>query len=63
VLARLALLVSQAGGNILRSVNDTLPNGGFSLRLVIQNLTPEKRQELRQSYLNSGIAIETLEVA
>ncbi len=62
VLARLALLVSEAGGNILRSVNDTLPNGGFSLRLVIQNLTPEQRQELRQAYLNSGLAIETLEV-
>ncbi len=62
VLARLALLVSQAGGNILRSVNDTLPNGGFSLRLVIQNLTPETRQELRQAFLDTGIQIETLEV-
>jgi len=62
VLARLALMVSQAGGNILRSVNDTLPDGSFSLRLVIQNLTPEKRQELHQAYLDSGLEFESLEI-
>ncbi len=62
VLAQCAMLVFQAGGNILRSVNDTLPNGGFLLRLVIQNLTLENRQALRQAYLESGLEIETLEV-
>ncbi len=62
VLARLASLVSQAGGNILRSVNNTQPNGSFYLRLVISNLSPEKREALRLAYLNCGIEMDTLEV-
>jgi len=62
VLARLAHLVSQAGGNILRSVNNTMPNGSFYLRLVIKNLTPEKREALRLAYLQCGIEMETLEL-
>lgn len=62
VLAKLAFLVSEVGGNILRSVNNTLPNGGFSLRLVIHNLNNEARNELRTSYKDSGIEIESLEV-
>lgn len=63
VLARLAHLVSQAGGNILRSVNDTQPDGGFYLRLVIKNLTPQKEEALRLAFLNADIEIASLEVA
>ncbi|MFZ6019502.1 MAG: TGS domain-containing protein, partial [Chloroflexota bacterium] len=63
VLARLAHLVSQAGGNILRSVNDTQPDGGFYLRLVIKNLSPQKQEALRLAFLNADIEIASLEVA
>ncbi len=63
VLAQIAQLVSQVGGNILRSVNNTRPDGGFYLRLVIKNLSPQQREALYQSFQNSGIEFETLEVA
>jgi GTP diphosphokinase / guanosine-3',5'-bis(diphosphate) 3'-diphosphatase len=62
VLARLAHLVSQAGGNILRSVNNTLPNGSFYLRLVVKHLTTEKQTALRQAFLECGVEMDTLEV-
>lgn len=63
VLAQLALLISQAEGNILRSVNNTLPSGGFYLRLVIGNLTPKTREILRKAFEETGIELETLEIA
>lgn len=62
VLAKLASLVSQVGGNILRSVNNTLPDGGFSLRLVVINLNNGTRDQLRDSFCKSGVEIESLEV-
>lgn len=62
VLASLANLISQAGGNILRSVNNTLPTGGFYLRLVIKDLSPENRAALQQAFLDSGVEMESLEV-
>ncbi|MEW6180859.1 MAG: HD domain-containing protein [Chloroflexota bacterium] len=63
VLARLAHLVFQAGGNILRSVNNTQADGSFYLRLVIKNLTPDKREALRLAFLNADIEIASLEIA
>jgi (p)ppGpp synthase/HD superfamily hydrolase len=63
VLAQLAMLVSQSGGNILRSVNNTLQTGGFYLRLVIGNLDPERGKLLRQSFEESRIELENLEIA
>lgn len=63
VLAQLALLISQASGNILRSVNNTLPNGGFYLRLVVGNLSTKDRTALRKQFEESGIELETLEIA
>ena len=62
VLAQLALLISQAGGNILRSVNNTLPGGGFYLRLVIGNLSEKTRLTLQQDFKESGIELESLEI-
>jgi len=62
VLARLAGIISDQGGNILRSVNDTMPDGGFAVRLVVKSLPPEKIADLRQSYLNSGYVFHTLEI-
>ena len=63
VLAQLAMLVSQSGGNILRSVNNTLQTGGFYLRLVIGNLDLERGKLLRQSFEESRIELEDLEIA
>jgi (p)ppGpp synthase/HD superfamily hydrolase len=62
VLAKLALLVSQEGGNILRSVNNTSPNGGFGLRLVVHGLNENTRASLRQAYKSCGIPLKTIEL-
>ncbi|OJX38247.1 MAG: hypothetical protein BGO78_09545 [Chloroflexi bacterium 44-23] len=55
-LARLAGIISDAGGNIVRSVNNTLPDGGFYLRLVVSNLL-----ENQESVLNDLKRIPGLE--
>jgi uncharacterized protein with ACT and thioredoxin-like domain len=62
VLAILAGLISDAGGNIVRSVNNTLPNGGFYLRLVLADLDSEKLEHIREAYWNSGFEFETIEI-
>ncbi len=62
VLAILAGLLSAEGGNIIRSVNNTRPDGSFALRLVTKNLTPEKVEHLRNAYLNCGFEFQTLEL-
>ena len=62
MLSRLTGIVSAYGGNILRSVNNTLPDGGFELRLVIRNLGSEQRQLLEQAYLDSGIDFCNIEL-
>jgi GTP diphosphokinase / guanosine-3',5'-bis(diphosphate) 3'-diphosphatase len=62
VLAQLAGIVSAQGGNILRSVNDTLPEGGFSLRLVVKSLAPEKIGPLHQEFSKSGMEFLSVEI-
>jgi len=62
VLAHLAGLVSEVGGDIVRSVNDSPPNSGFTIRLVIKNLNAEKQAKLKEAYENSGIDLEVLEI-
>lgn len=62
VLAHLAGMVSQHGGNILRSVNNTLPDGGFDLRLVVGSLTADTAQHLAQTFHNSEIEFSALEI-
>ncbi|NPV75854.1 MAG: HD domain-containing protein [Anaerolineae bacterium] len=62
VLAQLAGLVSEVGGNIVRSVNDTPPDGGFNIRLVIKNLNAEKQAKLKKAYESCGIQFEVLEL-
>ena len=62
VLAKLALLVSREKGNILRSVNNTLGNGGFYLRLVIGNLDDNGRTALHKAFESSGVEMETFEI-
>lgn len=62
VLARLAGMVSEQEGNILRSVNDTLPDGGFSLRLVVKFPSLHNLQLLYQAYRESGYNFHTFEI-
>ena len=62
VLAKLALLVSREKGNILRSVNNTLSNGGFYLRLVVGSLDDSGRAALRKAFEGSGVEMETFEI-
>ncbi len=62
VLARLAGMVSNHGGNILRSVNNTLPNGGFDLRLVVQHLDSEKESLLKHSFHYCGVELDLVEL-
>ncbi len=57
VLAQLAGLVSQYGGNILRSVNNTLPDGGFDLRLVIHHLSCEQEAHRTPALPRAGFAV------
>ena len=62
ILARLAGIVSAYGGNILCSVNNTLPEGGFDLRLVVHNLEPNQLYLLEQAYLDSAIEFKVIEL-
>ncbi len=62
VLASLASLVSQFGGNILRTVNNTFSDGSFTLRWVIKGLAKENRQTLLEAFLNCGIPLREVEI-
>ena len=62
VLAKLAGMIYQAGGNILRAVNDTLPDGGFMIRLVVRSLSPEASESLRASLEELDIDFEVIEI-
>lgn len=62
VLARLAGLVSDAGGNIVRSVNNTSIDGSFYLRLVVKNLDRDKQKFIEDAYWVSGIEFEVIEL-
>jgi GTP diphosphokinase / guanosine-3',5'-bis(diphosphate) 3'-diphosphatase len=61
-LARLASVVSSHGGNILRSENNTLPDGGFELRLVVRHIDQEKQHLLEKAFAECGIELRTLEL-
>lgn len=63
VLARLAGLISDAGGNIVRSVNNTSTDGSFYLRLVVEGLDKDKQQFIQDAYWVSGIRFEVIELA
>jgi len=61
-LARLASVVSNQGGNILRSENNTLPDGGFELRLVVRHIDQEKQVLLEKAFAECGIELRSLEL-
>ena len=62
VLAQLAGLVSHHDGNILRSVNNTLPDGGFSLRLVVSFPDEVTKTAIEQTLRSAGIAFQIFEI-
>jgi guanosine-3',5'-bis(diphosphate) 3'-pyrophosphohydrolase len=62
MLARMAGMVSARDGNIIRTVNHTLPDGSFSLRLVIKNLVSEKEIALMQAFTSGDLGISTIEI-
>jgi (p)ppGpp synthase/HD superfamily hydrolase len=64
VLAKLAGLISDSGGNIVRSVNNTMPDGGCYLRLVVENINAirhDKEPFKKQASEISGINIKDTE--
>jgi (p)ppGpp synthase/HD superfamily hydrolase len=62
VLAQLAGLVSHHGGNILRSVNNTLADGGFSLRLVVSFPETIAKSDVEATFRSAGIAYKLFEI-
>ncbi len=62
VLAYLAGLVSQFGGNILRTVNNTFPDGSFTLRWVIRGLDEKKRKDLFQTLMDCEINLTRVDI-
>lgn len=62
VLAEVAAMITYAGGDILRSVNNPLPSGGFAMRFVIRKLTEEKSIRLQNDYKDCGVDIKTFEI-
>jgi predicted amino acid-binding ACT domain protein len=62
VLAHLANLVSNYGGNILRTVNNTFSDGSFTLRWVIQGFDEGQKPELLKTFLNSDVHLTKVEI-
>jgi (p)ppGpp synthase/HD superfamily hydrolase len=62
VLAYLAGLVSRYGGNIIRTVNNTFPDGSFTLRWVIEGLAEDKKPDLLQAFLTCEIRLTNVEI-
>ena len=62
VLADLASVVSQFSGNILRTVNNTSPDGSFTLRWVIQDLAEDRKPELKAAFENCGIYLTQINI-
>ncbi len=63
VLAYIARIVFEHGGNILRSVNDTLPDGGFSLRIVAKSIPPDQITELAKAFMKGEQHFNIVEIA
>jgi (p)ppGpp synthase/HD superfamily hydrolase len=62
VLAYLAGVVSEFGGNIIRTVNNTFQDGSFTLRLVIKGLDEKKKKELLETFLNCEVSLTQVEI-
>jgi guanosine-3',5'-bis(diphosphate) 3'-pyrophosphohydrolase len=62
VLVTLASLISARGGNILRSVNDTFPDGSYNIRLIVKNIPDDRRDEVKQGFQSCGIDFTIFEI-
>ncbi|MBG0771819.1 MAG: hypothetical protein H0S82_08920 [Anaerolineaceae bacterium] len=62
VLAYLAGLVSNFGGNILRTVNNTFEDGSFTLRWVIKGLDDARKDDLLVAFINCEIELVKVEI-
>jgi GTP diphosphokinase / guanosine-3',5'-bis(diphosphate) 3'-diphosphatase len=62
VLSRLTGVVSAHSGNILRSVNNTIADGGFNLRLVISFPEDISKEAIEQTFRSSGIPMRVFEI-
>ena len=62
VLAYLAGLVSNFGGNIQRTVNNTFSDGSFTLRWVIKGLDHVSKEDLFAAFENCEIELVKVEI-
>jgi uncharacterized protein with ACT and thioredoxin-like domain len=62
-LAYFAGLVSEAGGNIIRTVNTTTKNGDFHVRMVLNALKPDQKENLHKLFFDSRFPLTEIEIA
>lgn len=62
-LAYFAGLITEAGGNILRTVNTTSKNGDFHVRLVLKGLENEQKDYLKKLFAESRFPLLEIEIA
>ncbi len=62
-LAYFAGIVSEVGGNILRTVSSTSKNGDFRLRMILGGIEDEQRELLIDRFNSSRFPITNVEIA
>ncbi|MDD2522007.1 MAG: HD domain-containing protein [Anaerolineaceae bacterium] len=62
-LAYFAGLITEAGGNILRTVNTTSKSGDFHVRMVLNGLEAEQKQFLKKLFSESRFPLIEVEIA
>jgi (p)ppGpp synthase/HD superfamily hydrolase len=62
-LAYFASLITEAGGNILRTVNTTAKSGDFDVRMVLNGLSDEQKNHLRSLFNESRFPLTEIEIA
>lgn len=61
-LAYIAGMVSDSGGNIIRTINNTSPDGSFYLRLVLAGLKDETKARLSELFRQSKFPLDKVEI-
>ena len=61
-LAYFASLVSEADGNIIRTVHTTAEDGSFYLRLLLTGISEEGKQKLSESFARSRFPLDRVEI-
>jgi hypothetical protein len=62
MLAMFASLISIAGANILRVVNDTMDDGSFDITFVAHGLTAGQEKELTDAFQTHSGELRYLEI-